>query len=187
MTLVRRLARPMLAGIFITGGLNNIKNPGYGVAAAQKAGQPLAERVPYLPTDPEQLVKINGYVHVGAGALLALGKLPRLSALALAGALVPTTLGAHSFWEETDPGAKTMQQIQFLKNLSILGGLLLAAVDTEGNPGLSWRAKRAATHTGHAVRATQRTAQREARLASKAARTTAKAAAFNARRRLPAA
>lgn len=187
MTLVRRVARPLLAGIFISGGLNTIKNPGYGVPAAQRAGQPIAERVPYLPGDPEQLVKINGYIHVGAGALLALGKLPRLSALALAGTLVPTTLGAHAFWEEQDPGAKTMQQVQFLKNLSIFGGLLLAAVDTAGNPGLSWRAKRVASTTGHAVRATRRATQREARLATKAARTSAKSAALNARRKLPAA
>ena len=34
----------------------------------------------------------------------------------------------------------------FFKNVSMLGGLLIAAVDTEGKPGLAWRAKNAAEH-----------------------------------------
>jgi hypothetical protein len=32
--------------------------------------------------------------------------------------------------------------MHFVKNLGLLGGLILAAVDTEGEPSLSWRAKR---------------------------------------------
>ena len=52
--------------------------------------------------------------------------LPRLSALALAGSLVPTTLGAHRFWEQQGPAA-TQQRTQFLKNAAILGGLILVA------------------------------------------------------------
>ncbi len=38
-----------------------------------------------------------------------------------------------------------MQRIHFFKNASMLGGLLLAAVDTEGKPGVAWRARRAAS------------------------------------------
>jgi uncharacterized membrane protein YphA (DoxX/SURF4 family) len=39
--------------------------------------------------------------------------------------LVPTTLAGHRFWAEEDPQAKSMQRIQFLKNLAMFGGLLL--------------------------------------------------------------
>ena len=33
----------------------------------------------------------------------------------------------------------------------MLGGLILASVDTEGKPSVAWRAKRAARHAGHRV------------------------------------
>ena len=58
--------------------------------------------------------------------------------------LVPTTVAGHPFWEKSDPAEKAADQQQFLKNLSILGGLILAAVDTEGKPSLGWRGRRAA-------------------------------------------
>ena len=41
--------------------------------------------------------------------------------------LVPTTLSVHSFWEAPE-AERPAQKIQFLKNLSMLGGLLLATV-----------------------------------------------------------
>ena len=57
---------------------------------------------------------------------------------------MPTTYAGHPFWEETGPGQARRSGSHFLKNLGLLGGLLLAAVDTEGKPGLAWRAQRAA-------------------------------------------
>ena len=76
--------------------------------------------------------------------MLATGRMPRISSAVLAASLVPTTLAGHRFWEEEDPQKKAMQRIHFFKNASMLGGLLLAAVDTEGKPGVAWRARRAA-------------------------------------------
>ena len=55
-----------------------------------------------------------------------------------------TTAAGHRFWEETDDTTRAQQQIHFLKNLGLVGGLILAAVDTEGRPSLTWRAKRTA-------------------------------------------
>jgi putative oxidoreductase len=71
--------------------------------------------------------------------------------LALIGSLVPTTLAGHPFWKEEDPGQKMVQRINFQKNLAMIGGLLLAAVDLEGKPSLSWRAKRKASEASKAV------------------------------------
>ncbi len=109
---------------------------------AESVAPKVAEPLP-LPNETDQLVKINAAVQVLAGALLGLGRCPRLAATALAGSLVPTTLAAHRFWEEQDPAQRAQQQIHFMKNLGLLGGLLLAAVDSEGAPSLRWRAKRA--------------------------------------------
>src|SRR5438067_10071205 len=141
--LTRRIARPLMAGIFIAGGIDVLRNPGPRVKRAEPVLNSLSENLP-VSDDPEQLVKLNGVVHIAFGSLLALNRLPRLSAAVLAASLVPTTAGGHRFWEEEDPQAKKMQQTHFLKNLAILGGLIIAATDTEGAPSLSWRAKRAA-------------------------------------------
>jgi uncharacterized membrane protein YphA (DoxX/SURF4 family) len=119
---------------------------------AQRA-EPVADRI--LPTveraisvpfdlDTKQLVRINGAVQVVGGAMLATGRLPRLAALALATSLVPTTIAGHRFWEESDPLQRSNQRIHFLKNLSMIGGMLLASMDTEGSPSLAWRARRQA-------------------------------------------
>ena len=135
----------MLAAIFITGGINTLRNPEPHVQAAKplvdKVGGSLPEQV---PSEPQQLVYVDAGVKIAAGTLLALGKFPRLSSLALAGSIVPTTVAGHAFWEKTDPAEKAAEQVHFLKNLSILGGLILAAVDTEGKPSLGWRGRRAA-------------------------------------------
>lgn len=91
--------------------------------------------------------------------------MPRLASTLLAATLVPTTLAGHRFWEEEDDGAKANQQVHFFKNVSMLGGLLLAGVDTEGKPGVAWRARRAAVDAKREARHLAATARREAKLA----------------------
>ena len=73
--------------------------------------------------------------------MLAAGFLPRVGAMAIAASLVPTTFAGHPFWKEEDPAKRKAQRIQFLKNMAMMGGVLLAAVDTAGKPGLTWRAQ----------------------------------------------
>jgi uncharacterized membrane protein YphA (DoxX/SURF4 family) len=147
--LVRRIARPLLATPFIYGGISTLRKPQDRVPGARPVVEKLTEtadkQLPVqLPKDVEQYVKLNAGVQVGAGALLALGRLPRLSALALAGSTVPTTLAGHRFWDEQDPKVQFEKIAHFVKNVGMLGGLLLAAVDTEGKPSVGYRARRAA-------------------------------------------
>lgn len=169
MTPVRRFARPCLAAMFVSGGLDALRNAAPKVAMADPVAPRVAAKLPFLPEDTEQLIRINAAVQVGAGLMLALGKAPRLSAALLAGSLVPTTLAAHRFWEEEDETVRAQQRIHFLKNVSMLGGLILAAVDTQGRPGLAWRAQHAARHAAAGTRRARRTARREARLAARVA------------------
>nr|WP_248846150.1 DoxX family protein [Rhodococcus corynebacterioides] len=146
----------MLASIFVAGGVDALRNP----SGRAKAAKPLIDKsqdvlpdevTQNVPDDPETLVKINAAIQIGGGVLLATGKAPRIASAVLAGSLVPTTLAGHAFWEETDPEAKALQRTQFLKNVSLLGGLLIAAVDTEGKPSVAWRSKRAARNAKVAV------------------------------------
>ncbi len=133
----------MLAGMFIAGGLDAVRDPASKEQLAKDVAPGIAEPLG-LPSDPVKLVRINGAVQLVAGTLLAFGKLPRLSATALAISLVPTTWAGHRFWEHTDKQQRTQQQIQFLKNVGLLGGLIFAANDRGGRPSLTWRARRAA-------------------------------------------
>jgi putative oxidoreductase len=82
-----------------------------------------------LPADDELVVRANAAVQVVGGTLLALGLAPRLSAVALAGSLIPTTLAGHAYWSIEDPAARKLQRIQFHKNMAMIGGLLFAALD----------------------------------------------------------
>lgn len=121
------LGRPLLASMFIAGGWDTFNDPARVTPTAERVVQPIASRFPSLPDDTEPYVKFNGGVQVAAGSLLALGLFPRQAALGLAGTLIPTTLAGHRFWEIEDPALRKQQRVHLLKNLSMLGGLLLLA------------------------------------------------------------
>jgi uncharacterized membrane protein YphA (DoxX/SURF4 family) len=118
------VARPLLAGMFVYGGLDAFRNPEGKVPRAEKVTPGIADAVG-IDADTAQLVQFNGAVQVGAGITMALGVFPRVSALLLAGSLVPTTLAGHRFWEAEDDAARAQQTIQFLKNAAMFGGLLM--------------------------------------------------------------
>ena len=171
MTVVRRIARPMLAAIFVTSGLDALRHP----AARAQAAAPLVKALAgplNMPDDPEMLVRANGATMLVAGTMLGLGRFPRVAALALASALVPTTYAAHAFWTIEDPAARAQQKIHFLKNVGLLGGVLLASVDTAGKPGLAYRTQ----HVRAEARRQAALTRREAKHAAKHARRFAKSA-----------
>src|SRR5579875_1004116 len=190
MSVLRPVARPMLASIFILQGIDSLLHPDTKAPAAEKVVRPLAERVPAVPDQVEQAVRLNGAVQVVAGSLLAIGKFPRLSAAALVASLIPTTAAGHRFWESNDKQERAQQKVHFLKNVSMLGGLLIAAGDTAGNPSIAWRgrhaagtAKREAALQAKTLQAEAKTvsAKTQARAAKAAAKTSAKAAKATAK------
>jgi uncharacterized membrane protein YphA (DoxX/SURF4 family) len=147
MTISRTLARPLLSSIFLVGPIQTLRNSagaakkaepvtGPIIRLAQRAGLPISH-------DPEKLVKINAGIQIAAGLALATGRFPRLSAAVLATSLIPTTAAGHDFWNESEPETRAAQRLQLAKNLSLLGGLIIAAGDTDGKPGVAWLAKHA--------------------------------------------
>jgi uncharacterized membrane protein YphA (DoxX/SURF4 family) len=151
MSLLRAIPRTMLASYFVAAGIKAIRDPESLVPAAE----PLVDRlVPlvkeytpeqvagYVPENTVTLVRINGIAQVVGGAALATGKGRRLGALLLAGSLIPSTIAKHPFWTVQDPEERAQDRNHFLKNVSLLGGVLLASQDTEGKPSLAWRAQK---------------------------------------------
>ena len=186
MTIVRRIARPLLAAPLIASGVDAVRHPGPHAEAAR----PLVDRAAgplRLPNDPVLIVRASGAVTAAGGVLLAAGRLPRLAALAVVLA-APTAQASQPFWQEKDPEARRTQRTLFLKNLGLVGGALLAAVDTEGRPSLAYRG-RAASHAaadsvhdaGQAARRGARSARKAAKRAKKDAARTAKLAKAQAR------
>ena len=177
MAVLRAVARPMLASIFIVQGFDTLLHPERVVPAAEPVVQPIADRVPVVPDQVERAVRLNGAVQLVAGSMLALGRWPRLSALTIAATLVPTTYAGHRFWESNDEQERTQQRIHFLKNLSMFGGLLIAAGDTAGNPSLAWRGRHAVNSVRHDVALATKSANAQATRSAKAQAKTTKAAA----------
>jgi putative oxidoreductase len=122
MRFLRFLARCLFAQIFLIAGYDTLTNPGHRTDIVAKT-LPLPQ--------PHLMVRINGASMLAGGAALALGVKPRLAALGLAAALVPTTYSGHQFWNQNDPAARRMQLVHFNKNVSLIGGLLTYAISDD--------------------------------------------------------
>jgi len=187
---VRTAARAMLSAIFVVSGVNILLNPDSKVETAKPLTdklEPLITKIdPRLPTDARTLVRLKAGSDVAAGLLLASGKLTRPAAAVLAAGLVPTTFAGHPFWRLPQP-ERGQHQTHFLKNLAVLGGLLLAAADTQGKPGIGYRTSHAVDRSQHTLEHAVRRSQRSVKRAVKTARREAKIATISAAaaRKLP--
>ena len=68
---------------------------------------------------------VSGVVMVVGALLVILGWWGDLGALLLALFLITTAFVMHAFWKETEPMEKQMEQIQFMKDLSLAGAALV--------------------------------------------------------------
>jgi putative oxidoreductase len=125
---LRPAARLLTGSAYAVFGYQVLREPGPRVEDAAAFMAAIRKQVP-LPVSDEQVVQVNGATQVVCGLLLAFGTAPRLSALVLAGSMIPITLAAHCFWTAKDPAVRKQQQIQFQKNMAMIGGLLFAALD----------------------------------------------------------
>jgi uncharacterized membrane protein YphA (DoxX/SURF4 family) len=185
MSLLRFVARSMLASYFVINGVKALRHPEEFVADAQ----PLADKVlplvasalpaearGYLPEDTAGFVKCNGALQIVGGLSLATGLGRRLGAGVLALTMVPHVLVANPL--KAKGAERTVVGSQLNKNLALLGGVLLAAQDTEGKPNIAWRvrtqkqllAKEAAKRKAELQRDTRATAEDTARMARKSFR-----------------
>lgn len=74
---------------------------------------------------PQLLVPLSGVLALLGGLSILLGFHARIGALCIILFLVPVTLTMHNFWAIADQAQAQIQQIMFMKNLSMLGGALL--------------------------------------------------------------
>ena len=154
--MIRRLARPMLASVYIIDGVDTLVNTDSHLQGTQTLMRQVRTVLPRkyqkrIPQDPAVVARAVGAAKVTAGSTLALGKAPRLSATTLAVLAVPTLVARHAFWETQDPVEKTARRQGFFTSLALLGGLFITSADTAGKPGLRWRASKAAQKASNQI------------------------------------
>jgi uncharacterized membrane protein YphA (DoxX/SURF4 family) len=173
MSFVRFLARPMLASSFVLAGMDKLKNADDTATQLSPLLRRAAASLPFQ-TDEKVLARVLGGAQVGAGVCLALGKASRLAATVLA---VISALNGYVDWRSADGSSKEgrdARRKQLLKNVTLTGGVLLASVDTNGRPGLAWRAEHLAADArksaGHLASDVRKTTGKQLQRADKAVR-----------------
>ena len=108
------IGRILLAAMFVISGWGKVT--GYSGTVGYIASQG-------LPV-PQLLAMMAIAIELGAGLAIAFGWMTRWAALAMVIFLIVITPIFHAFWNVPADQAMT-QSINFMKNLSILGGMLL--------------------------------------------------------------
>lgn len=108
--------RVLLALVFLLSGIGKLRGFDGTVAYISSVGLPL----------PSVLAALALALEIVAGVALILGYRTRWAALALAAFTLVAAFLFHNFWSMPEQ-AQVMQQIMFLKNLAIAGGLLMVA------------------------------------------------------------
>jgi putative oxidoreductase len=115
------VARIALSAIFLVSGWTKLSDPAATVGYMNAMGVP----------EPNTLVYVAGMAEILGGLSILFGFMTRIGALGLFAFLIVTGFYFHDFWNLTGADAKT-QMVQFMKNLSIMGGLLMIVASGAG-------------------------------------------------------
>jgi len=132
----------MLAGYFVADGVDALNHPEPRVDDIAPLAQGVTKTVQRflpesvkdkVPTQPATYVRIHAAIQVAGATMLATGFLRRLGAGLVVLAYLPRVIAAR-------PRLKSVADRRFLRELALLGGLTIAAMDTQGKPNLAWLA-----------------------------------------------
>jgi putative oxidoreductase len=125
--------RILFSAIFVMAGLGHFSGASIGYAAAQ--GVPLAQLA----------VPLSGVFALIGGLSVALGYKAKWGSWLLVAFLVPVTIAMHNFWAVQEPIMAQIQQVMFMKNLSMIGAALFIAYFGAGPSSLdAWLRERSA-------------------------------------------
>ena len=118
MYLLFLIGRILFGGYFIYGAFNHF------IHVKGMSGYAATKSVPM----PSVAIVISGLLLLVGGISVVLGVAPFIGLLCLIIFLIPVTFTMHSFWTDTDAGAKMGNEINFYKNVAILGAVLICFV-----------------------------------------------------------
>jgi putative oxidoreductase len=113
---VALLAGRIIVGVFfLMSGFNHFANLGMMSGYAKSKGTPL----------PEVAVGGSGVLLILGGASLLLGYHPTIGAILLIIFLLGVSFTMHNFWAVQEPQARMAERVNFMKNMALLGFLLM--------------------------------------------------------------
>ena len=108
------LGRILYGGFFVLGGINHFTNLAMMSGYAGSKGVPAAKAG----------VVVSGLLVLVGGALVIVGAHITIAVVCLAVFLLPVTYLMHDFWNEKEMMGKINQQVNFQKNVALLGAAL---------------------------------------------------------------
>ncbi len=148
MNLFRTAARLMMSSYFVVSGVSDALRPDPESAKAEALATklaPTAQRIlppdlaVRIPDDPKSLVRVCGATRAIGGVSLATGIGRRVGAGLVALSLLPQVFGSRP----SKLRGSADNSSEFLVNLALMGGAVLASQDLNGRPSLAWRANQA--------------------------------------------
>jgi putative oxidoreductase len=114
MEIIVLVGRILFGGFFIMSGLNHFQNLG------MMSGYAESKNVPF----PRLAVIGTGVILVVGGASVLLGIVPIVGLTVLILFLLSTLVTMHDFWNLKDPQQRAAEQVNFLKNVALIGASL---------------------------------------------------------------
>ncbi|MCL6552810.1 MAG: DoxX family membrane protein [Firmicutes bacterium] len=108
------IGRLLLGGFYLFNAVNHFTK------ADMLAGYAGSKGVPA----PKALVLVTGVLLLVGGLSILFGVYPTVGILALVVFFVPVTFWMHNFWTVQDPMQRTVETVQFAKNMALLGATL---------------------------------------------------------------
>lgn len=109
------IGRLIFGGYFIMSAWGHFKHLDGMTGYAQSKGVP----------SPRAAVFVSGVLLLLGGLGMVFGIAPEASLALLIIFLIPVSLKMHAFWKETDPNAKMNERVAFMKNMALVGALLM--------------------------------------------------------------
>jgi uncharacterized membrane protein YphA (DoxX/SURF4 family) len=116
--------RAIFGGYFVYNGINHFRNREMLAAYASSKKVPAADAA----------VIASGLLMLAGGISLLAGTRPKFGAATIAGFLLGVSPTMHAYWNETDPQQRMNDTVNFMKNMALVGGTLLAAGHPEPWP-----------------------------------------------------
>ena len=117
-TILLYFGRILFGGYFAYSGFNHFKMLDMMSGYAKSKGAPL----------PKLSVAFSGLLLLIGGLSVLFNILPSVGFVSLALFLIPVTFIMHAFWKVQDPMAKMHEMINFMKNIALLGAVLILLV-----------------------------------------------------------
>jgi uncharacterized membrane protein YphA (DoxX/SURF4 family) len=118
------LGRILFGGFFIVSGVRHFQHLEMMAGFTGSRGFPA----------PKLAVAVSGLMIILGGLSMLLGIRPLAGVVLVSAFLIPVTLVMHQYWTHTDPMMRINDQVNFMKNVALLGGAWMLVMIPEPWP-----------------------------------------------------